>query len=38
MAQSGNGAACEGDVTLHGTGQELKFGDDPLTGKDSYNY
>ena len=37
MAQSGNGAASEGDVTLHGTGQELNFDDDTLKGKDSYN-
>ena len=37
MAQSGNGAACEIDVTSLGTGQELKFDDDPLKGKDSYN-
>ena len=37
MAQSGNGAACESDVTSHGTGQELNFDDDTLKGKDSYN-
>ena len=37
MAQSGNGAACENDVTSLGTGQELKFDDDTLKGKDSYN-
>ena len=37
MAQSGNGAASEGDVTLHGTGQELNFDDDTLKGKDSNN-
>ena len=37
MAQSGNGAASESDVTSHGTGQELKFDDDTLKGKDSYN-
>ena len=37
MAQSGNGAASEGDVTSHGTGQELNFDDDTLKGKDSYN-
>ena len=37
MAQSGNGAASESDVTSHGTGQELNFGDDTLKGKDSYN-
>ena len=35
MAQSGNAAACESDVTLHGTGQELNFDDDTLKGKDS---
>ena len=37
MAQSGNGAASEGDVTSLGTGQELNFDDDTLKGKDSYN-
>ena len=37
MAQSGNAAAGEGDVTLLGTGQELNFDDDTLKGKDSYN-
>ena len=37
MAQSGNGTACESDVTSHGTGQELNFDDDTLKGKDSYN-
>ena len=37
MAQSGNGAACESDVTSLGTGQELNFDDDPLKSKDSYN-
>ena len=37
MAQSGNGAACEGDVTSLGTGQELNFDDDTLKGKDSDN-
>ena len=37
MAQSGNGAACENDVTSLGTGQELNFDDDTLKGKDSYN-
>ena len=36
MAQSGNGAACESDVTSHGTGKELNFDDDTLKGKDSY--
>ena len=37
MAQSGNGAASESDVTSHGTGQEMKFDDATLKGKDSYN-
>ena len=38
MAQSGNGAVIEGDVTLVGTGQELNFDDDDtLKGKDSDN-
>ena len=37
MAQSGNGAACESDVTSLGTGQELNFDDNTLKGKDSYN-
>ena len=37
MAQSGNGAASEGDVTSLGTGQELNFDDDTLKGKDSDN-
>ena len=37
MAQSGNGAAYESDVTSHGTGKELNFDDDTLKGKDSYN-
>ena len=37
MAQSGNGAACESDVTSLGTGKELNFDDDTLKGKDSYN-
>ena len=37
MAQSGSGAACEGDVTSLGTGQELNFDDDTPKGKDSYN-
>ena len=37
MAQSGNGAACESDVTSHGTGKELNFDDDTLKGIDSYN-
>ena len=38
MAQSGNAAASEGDVTSLGTGQELNFDDDDtLKGKDSDN-
>ena len=37
MAQSGNGAANETDVTSLGTGQELNFDDGTLKGKDSYN-
>ena len=37
MAQSGNGAASESDVTSLGIGQELNFDDDTLKGKDSYN-
>ena len=37
MAQNGNGATCESDVTLLGTEQELNFDDDTLKGKDSYN-
>ena len=37
MAQSGNGAASESDVTSHGTGQEQNFDDDTSKGKDSYN-
>ena len=37
MAQSGNGAASDSDVTSHGTGQELNFDDGTLKGKDSYN-
>ena len=37
MAQCGNRAASESDVTSHGTGQELNFDDDTLKGKDSYN-
>ena len=37
MAQSGNGAASESDVTSHGTAQELNFDDDTLKGKDSDN-
>ena len=34
MAQSGNAAASEGDVTSLGTGQELNFDDGTLKGKD----
>ena len=37
MAQSGNGAACESDVTSLGTGQELNFDDVTLKGNDSDN-
>ena len=37
MAQSGNGTACESDVTSLGTGQGLNFDEDTLKGKDSYN-
>ena len=37
MAQGGNGAACESDVTSLGTGQGLNFDDDTLKSKDSYN-
>ena len=37
MAQSGNGAACESDVTSLGTGQELNFDDNTLKGEDCYN-
>ena len=37
MAQSGNGTACERDVTSLGTGQGLNFDEDTLKGKDSYN-
>ena len=37
MAQSGNGAASDSDVTSHGTGQELNFDDGTLKGKYSYN-
>ena len=37
MAQSGNRAASDSDVTSHGTGQELNFDDGTLKGKDSYN-
>ena len=38
MAQSGNGAACEINVTSLGTRPGLNFDDDTLKGKDSYNY
>ena len=38
MAQSGNGAANEGDVTSLGTGQEVKLDDVTLKGEDSYNF
>ena len=34
MAQSGNGTACESDVTSLGTGQRLNFDEDTLKGKD----
>ena len=37
MVQSGNGAACESDVTSVGTGQGLNFDDNTVKGKDSYN-
>ena len=37
MAQSGNGAANESDVTSPGTGQELNLDDVTLKGEDSYN-
>ena len=37
MAQSGNGAASEGDVTSLSNGEELNFDDDTLKGKDFYN-
>ena len=37
MAQSGNGAASDSDVTSLGTGQELNFDDHKLKGKDSDN-
>ena len=38
MAQSGNGATCESDVTSLGTGQGLNFDDNTVKGKDSYKY
>ena len=37
MVQSGNGAACDRDVTSLGTGKELNFDDDTMKGKDFYN-
>ena len=37
VAQSGNGAPSEGDVTSLGAGQELNIDDDTLKGIDSYN-
>ena len=37
MAQSGNRAACESNVTSLGTGQGLNFDKDTRKGKDSYN-
>ena len=37
IAQSGNGAASEGDVISLGTGQELNFDEDTLKGKASDN-
>ena len=37
MAQSGNEAACDSNVTSLGTGQELKFDNGTLKGKDSDN-
>ena len=37
IAQSGNGAASESDVTSHGTGQKMNYDDDTLKGKDSNN-
>ena len=37
MAQSGNGAANESDVTSFGTGQGLNLDDGTLKGEDSYN-
>ena len=35
VAQSGNRASSETDVTSHGTDQELNFDADTLKGKDS---
>ena len=37
MAQNGNGAACESNVTSHGTRKELNFDDDTLKGIGSEN-
>ena len=37
MTQSGNGTACESDVTSLATGQGLNFDEDTLKGKDSYD-
>ena len=37
MAQSGNVAANESDVTSLGSGKGLNFDEDTLKGKDSYN-
>ena len=37
MAQSGNIAANESDVTLLGSGKGLNFDEDTKKGKDSYN-
>ena len=37
MTQSGNGGACESDVTSLGTGQGLNFDEETLKGKDSYD-
>ena len=37
VAQGGNGASSETDVTSLGAGQELNFDADTLKGKDSYN-
>ena len=37
MVQSGNGEACDRDVTSLGTRKELNFDDDRMKGKDFYN-
>ena len=37
MAQSGNAAASESDVTSLGTGRGLNFDEDTLKGKGSYD-